>query len=67
MCMLEYTVPHFNATKRVSCYQNTLYVYCIQLIYTHTQKDTHRPIVSEVTLQVPHIPTDTLQPELDTL
>jgi len=40
------------------------------VLYTvdiYTQKDTHGPIVSAVTLHIPHIPTDTLHTELDTL
>ena len=40
------------------------------VLYTvdiYTQKDTHGPIVSAVTLHVLHIPTDTLHTELDTL
>jgi len=40
MYMLQYTVPHLNAIQSVSRYQNTLYVYCIQLIYTHTKGHT---------------------------
>jgi len=44
MYMLQYTGPHFNAIKSVSHYQNTLYVYCIQLIYIH--KSTHMALSS---------------------
>ena len=41
---------------------------CIQhTVDIYTQKDTHGPVVSAVTLHVLHIPTDTLHTELDTL
>jgi len=38
MYMLQYTVLHFNTIKCLSLYQNTLYAYCIQLIYTEWPK-----------------------------
>ena len=52
MYLLQYTIPHFNAIKCVSRYQNILYVYCIQFIhtyiyiYTHTHKRTHMALSS---------------------
>ena len=69
MYMLQYTVPHFNTIKCVCRYQNTVCV--LYTVDIYTQKDTHGPIVSAahsvVTLHIPHIPTDTLHTELDTL
>ena len=42
-------------------------VYQWYIVDIYTQKDTHGPIISADTLHIPHIPTDTLHTELDTL
>ena len=46
-------------------------VYQRYIVDIYTQKDTHGPIISAAhsadTLHIPHIPTDTLHTELDTL
>jgi len=53
------------------CVLYTVDIYIYIYIYIYKQKDTHGPIVSAahsaVTLHIPHIPTDTLHTELDTL
>jgi len=66
MYMLQYTVPHFNAIKYVSHYQNSLYVY--YTVDIHTQMTHIAPSLVPRTLQSHFtFPTDTLHTEFDNL